>query len=169
VFCGFAISIATEHLALAEIKDIAHLDILMPNASTLIRGRGVRIAAKISMVSYPEEPIESTALLTVNGQSFRPFYTIITPGEITLSQEFAWFSVARGNNMAIRFRLILIGNISRNGYEAVDVTRDYKVENPPHRRRKRICRCKEQAETISNPLLCVVTYVIPKYPTMKCG
>jgi hypothetical protein len=141
VFCGFAISMAAEHLARAEIRDIAHLDILMPNTSTLIRGRVVRITAKINTVSYPEESIESTALLTVNGQSFKPFYTIVTPGEIKLSQEFTWFVVARGNNMTVRFRLIIVGNTTKNGYEPVDVTRDYKVDNPrPRRKRSCICR-----------------------------
>jgi hypothetical protein len=139
VFCSFAIGIATEHPALADIKDIAHFQTLMPHTSSLVRGQRVKISARVEIVSYPEESIESTALLTVNGQSFKPFYTILTPGEIKGTEEFTWFVVATGNSLTVRFRLILIGNKSKEGYEVVDVTRDYQVKSPRHRP-KRFCK-----------------------------
>ena len=142
VFCSFAISAATEHPAFAGIKDVAHFEMLTPNTTFLVRGKRLGISATIKMVSDAGEAIESNALLTVNGQSFKPFYAIITPGDIAITQKFTWFTVVHGDkSMTLRFRFIVIGNTSKIGYEVVDLTRDYKIVSPKHRR-KRIGACK---------------------------
>jgi hypothetical protein len=142
-FCCLVLNLATERPAFADIKDVAHFKALMPNAPSLIRGRSVKISATIEMVSYPEESVESTALLTVDGQSFKPFYTIITPGEIKANETFTWFTVATGKSMTVRFRFILIGNTSKAGYEVVDITRDYQVKGPSHRPTRSKCICEK--------------------------
>lgn len=139
LFC-FALCVTKEHqLLAAEIKDSARLEALMPNVSSFSRGRRVEISAAIRLVSLPEEPIEATALLTVNGQSHKPYYTIVTPGEIDAKVKYSWFIVPAGNSVTVRFRLIVIGNISKEGYEAADVTRDYRVKGSLHRPK---CTCK---------------------------
>ena len=138
VFCSLGLNFAALNSALAEVKDSAHFQMLTPNSPSLIRGRAVKISAKVEFVSSPDESVEATALLTVNGQSFKPFYTIVTSGDIRVSEEYSWFTVATGKSLTARFRLILIGNITKRGYEVVDVTRDFKVRGVSVGRNSRV-------------------------------
>ena len=130
--------------ALADMQNVARLEVVLPSERSLTRNRLTPISATARVQSSQDEPLEFTALMTINGQSLHPFYTLLTPGEITGEEKFTWFVRPAGQNLTIRFRLIVIGNLSKTGYEVADVSRDYPVIDPPKPRRPSrhgICRC----------------------------
>jgi hypothetical protein len=126
----------------ADLKDIAQFERLSPNKAYLTQGKN-EISAIVRVHADAVESVEYSALLTVNGQPYAPFSIVLTPGDITAGEKFTWIVNVNGKTVSARFRLIAVGNASKNGYEVVDVTKDYRVKRPPPppRRKRKIHAC----------------------------
>ena len=123
----------------ADFKQSAQLNSMTPSGRCLRRGR-VTIVVNFTIHPIVSESVEYVGILNFNGVPYGPITVVLTPGEGTITTNMHWQVNSLGQQASARFRLIGIGNITKNGYEFVDITKDY-VLSAPVRRIRRPSRC----------------------------
>jgi hypothetical protein len=119
----------------ADLKQSAQLNSMTPSGRYL-RKRRVTIVVNFTVHPIVSESVEYLGILTFNGTPYGPSTLVLTPGEGTITTNMRWQVISSRRQASARFRLVGIGNSTKNCYEFVDITKDYVLSAPVRRIRR---------------------------------
>jgi hypothetical protein len=103
----------------------------LPDGGTILtEGTTVQMTAVVSLTPSSLENAEFMAFLTVNGQRFRRYDTVLTPGAYGREKMYWWVRVSCPR-MAVRLQLLGVGKASGTQYSFLDITRRFRVRYSP--------------------------------------
>lgn len=109
-----------------KFEESARLDMITPSGKYLRKGN-VAIGVDFTFSPIPSESIEYLGFVTYNGTPYGPLTFVVTPGESTVKTKMRWYVKAAGEEASVRFRLIGIGNVTKIGYQFIDITKYYSI------------------------------------------